>query len=66
VCAEASIVSRAVAADFFLNFGVWRSLLITYSAHTKVLSTIMPKAFVWKRSRISMLKVEAILQSFIP
>jgi hypothetical protein len=29
-------------------------------------STIMRKAFDWKRSRISLLEVEAILQSCIP
>jgi hypothetical protein len=28
-------------------------------------STIMSKAFDWKRSRISMLEVEAVVQSFI-
>jgi hypothetical protein len=37
VCAEASTVLRAVAADFFFNDGIWRPLLIivfgTYLGH---------------------------------
>jgi hypothetical protein len=56
MCAEASTVLRAVAADF-LTVGVWRSLRIT---------TIMRIAFDWKRFRISMLEVEAVPQSCIP
>jgi hypothetical protein len=58
MCAEASTVLRAVAADFFFNcwhFGTYQGA-----------STIMPKAFDWIRSRISMLEVEAVPQSSIP
>jgi hypothetical protein len=65
VCAEASNVLRAVAEDF-LSVGVWRSLRITLLDTYQGASTIMPKAFVWKHSRISVLEVEAVPMSFIP
>jgi hypothetical protein len=53
MCAEASTVLRAVAADFF---GVWKSLRITVFGPYQGASTIMHKAYDWKRSRISVLK----------
>jgi hypothetical protein len=57
-------VFRAVA-DFFLTV-VWRSLQITVFGTYQDASTIVRKAFDWKRSRISMLEVESVLQSCIP
>jgi hypothetical protein len=45
---------------------VWRSLWITVFGMYQGASTNMHKAFDWKRSRISMLEVEAIPQSCIP
>jgi hypothetical protein len=57
---------RAVAAHFSLTIGIWRSLWITVFGTYQGASTIMRKAFDWKRSRISMLEVEAVPQSFIP
>jgi hypothetical protein len=59
VCAEASTILRAVAANFFLTVGIWRSLRITAFGTYQGASTIMRKAFDWKRSRISMLDVES-------
>jgi hypothetical protein len=53
---------RAVAADFFL-VGVWKSLPVTIFSTNQGVSTIKRKAFDWKHSRISMLKVEAVPQS---
>jgi hypothetical protein len=66
MCAEASTVLRAIAADFFFN--CWyleipsdnRIRHIPWCFHCHV------KAFDWKRSRISMLEVEAVPQSCIP
>jgi hypothetical protein len=66
VCAEASTVLRAVAADFLLTVAVWRSLRITIFSTYPGTSTIMRKAFNWKRSRISMLEVEAGPLSYVP
>jgi hypothetical protein len=66
MCAEASTVLRAVAADFFLTVGIWRSLRITVFGTYQGASTIMGKAFDWKHSRISMSEVEAMPQSYIP
>jgi hypothetical protein len=66
MCAEASTVLRAVAADFFLTVGIWRSLRITVFGTYQGASTIMRKAPDWKRSRIPMLEVEAGPQSSIP
>jgi hypothetical protein len=60
MCAEVSAVLRAVVADFFFTVGIWRSLRITVLGTYKATSTIMRKAFNWKRSRISMLEVEAV------
>jgi hypothetical protein len=62
VCAEVSTVLRAVVADLF---GIWKSLQITVFATYQGASTIMRKAFDWKRSRISVLEVEAVPQSCI-
>jgi hypothetical protein len=66
MCVEASTVLRAVAADFFLLVGIWRSLRITVFDSYQGVSTIMRKAFDWKRSRISMLELKAVPQSCIP
>jgi hypothetical protein len=82
MCAEASTVLRAVAADFFFNcwyleipsdnrissltVGIWRSLRITVFGTYQGVYTIMRKAFDRKRSRISMLGVEAVPQNCIP
>jgi hypothetical protein len=63
VCAEVSTVLRAVAAKFSLTVGVWRFLRITVFGTYQGASTVMRKAFDWKRSRISMLEVEAVPQS---
>jgi hypothetical protein len=63
MCAEASIVLRAVAVDFLFNCCIWRSLWITVFGTCQGASTIMRKAFDWKRSTISMLEVEAVPQS---
>jgi hypothetical protein len=62
MCAEASTVLRAVAAEFFFYCGIWRSLRITVFGIYQGASTIMRKAFDWKRSRSSMLEVEAVPQ----
>jgi hypothetical protein len=66
VCAEASSVLIAVAADCSLAVGVWRSLRITAFGTYQGASAIMRKAFDWKRSRIPVLEVEAVPQSCIP
>jgi hypothetical protein len=64
VCAEASIVLRAVAAYFFfLTVGVWRSFRITVFGTNQGGSTIMSKAFDWKRFWISILEVQAVSQT---
>jgi hypothetical protein len=60
MCAEASTVLRAVAADFFFNCWYLEILRITVFDTYQGASTIMRKAFDWKRSRISMLEVEAV------
>jgi hypothetical protein len=52
MCAEASTILRAVAADFSFNVGIWRSLRKTVFGTHQGASTIMRKAFNWKRSRI--------------
>jgi hypothetical protein len=44
----------------YLTVGIWRSLRKTEFDTYQGESTIMQKAFDWKRSRISMLEVEAI------
>jgi hypothetical protein len=50
-------VLRAVAADFFLTFGVWRSLRITVFGTYQGASTIIRKAFDLKLSKIYILEV---------
>jgi hypothetical protein len=65
VCAEASTVLTAVAADFFCT--CWciditsDNVFGTYQGA----STILRKAFNWKRSRISVLEVKALPQSCV-
>jgi hypothetical protein len=66
MCDEVSTILRAVAGDFSLTVGVWRSLRITVFGTYQGVSTIMRKAFGWKRYSISMLEVEAIPHSCIP
>jgi hypothetical protein len=66
VCAEASIVLTAVAGGLSsLTVAIWRVLQITVFGTYQGASTIMHKAFDWKRSRISVLEVEAVPQSCI-
>jgi hypothetical protein len=50
MCAEASTILRAVAADFLFN-RIWRSLPITVFCTYSDAYTIMRKAFDWKGSR---------------
>jgi hypothetical protein len=66
VCAEASTVLRAVAADFFSN--CWYLVIPSDNRilHIPRCVHIMRKDFDWKRSRISMLEVKAVPQSRIP
>jgi hypothetical protein len=64
MCAEASTVLRAVAADFFFNCCYLEIPSNNCIEHMP--TTIMRKAFDWKHSRISMLEVEAVPQSYIP
>jgi hypothetical protein len=66
VCSEASTVLRAVEEDFFLTVGIWRFLRITVFGTYQGASSRMRKASDWKRSRISILEVEAVPQSCIP
>jgi hypothetical protein len=47
MCAEASTILKAVAADFFLTVGVWKSLQITVFGTYQGAFTIMHKAFDW-------------------
>jgi hypothetical protein len=64
MCAEASTILRAVAADFFFNrwyLEIPSDIFGTYQGA----STIMRKAFDWTCSRMSMLEVEAVPQSCI-
>jgi hypothetical protein len=63
MCAEAITMLRAVAAD--LTVGIWRSLGTTVFGTYQGASTVMRKAFDWKRS-ISVLEVEAVPQNCIP
>jgi hypothetical protein len=60
MCAEASTILRAVAADFFVNRWYLEIPSDNRIRHEPGASTIMRKAFDWKRSRISMLEVEAV------
>jgi hypothetical protein len=57
MCAEASTVLGAVAAEFSFNCWISRSLRIAVFGTYQGASTIMRKSFDWKRSRISMLEV---------
>jgi hypothetical protein len=57
---------RAVAADFFFNCWYLEIPSKTVFGTYQGASTIMRKAFDWKRSRISMFEVEAVPQSCIP
>jgi hypothetical protein len=66
MCAEASTVLRAVAADFFCNCWYLETPQITVFGTYQGASTVMRKTFNWKRYRISMLEVEAVPQSCIP
>jgi hypothetical protein len=66
MCAEASTVLRAVAADFFFNYWCLEIPSETVFGTYQGVSTIMRKAFGWKRSMMSMLEVEAVPQSCIP
>jgi hypothetical protein len=50
MCAEASTVLRAVAADFYFNVRIWRFLRITAFDTYQGASTIMRKAFDWRSS----------------
>jgi hypothetical protein len=63
MCAEASTILRAVAADFFFNCWYWRSLRITVFGTYRGASTITRKAFDWKSSMIFMLEAETVPQS---
>jgi hypothetical protein len=65
VFAEASTVLRAVAADFFFNCWYLEIPRIIVFGTYQGASTIMRKAFDWKRSTISMLEVEAVLQNCV-
>jgi hypothetical protein len=65
MCAEASSVLRAVAADLFFNCRYLEIPSDSRIRHLHGASTIMRKAFDWKRSRISTLEVEAVPQSCI-
>jgi hypothetical protein len=60
VCAEASAVLRAVVEDFFFNCSCLENLSATVFGTYQDVSTIMRKAFDWKRFGISMLEVEAV------
>jgi hypothetical protein len=66
VSAEASTVLKAVVADFFFNH--WCSEIPSDNSiqHIPSASIIMRKAFDWKHSRLSMVEVEDICQSYTP
>jgi hypothetical protein len=66
VCSEASAVVRAVAAYCSLTEGICRSRPIRVFGTHRGASTITRRALHWKRSRISMLDVEAAPHSSIP
>jgi hypothetical protein len=66
MCAEASTVLRAVAADF--SFSCWY-LEIPLDNRIRYIPMCVhyhAQAFDWKRSRISMLEIETVPQSCIP
>jgi hypothetical protein len=64
MCAEASTVLRAVAADFFFNR--WYLEILSDNRIRHVPRCVQGEAFDWKLSRISMLEVEAVPQRCIP
>jgi hypothetical protein len=66
MCAEASTILGAVAADFFFNCWYLEILSDNRTRYYQGASTIMRKAFDWNLSKISMLEVEAVPQSCIP
>jgi hypothetical protein len=66
VCAEASTVLRSAAANFIFNCWYLEILWITIFSTYQGAYTIMRKALDRKHSRISMLEVEAVPQSYIP
>jgi hypothetical protein len=59
---ETSDILVVVAEDFFLKEGVWRSRWMWLFGTYHGASTIMRRAFDWKRSSISMLDVDAVPQ----
>jgi hypothetical protein len=59
VYTEARAVLRAVTTGSSLNVGVWKSLRIIVFGTYQGASTVVRKTLDWKRSRISMLVVEA-------
>jgi hypothetical protein len=65
MCAEASTILRAVAADFFFNCWYLETPTDNRILHQGTF-TIKRKVFDWKCSRISVLEVEAVPQSCIP
>jgi hypothetical protein len=65
VCAEASAVLRAVAADLF-NCWYLEVPSDNRIGHVPRCVHYMRKAFDWKRSRISMLEVEAVPHICVP
>jgi hypothetical protein len=66
VCAEANSVLRAAEADFFFKYWCLEIPSDNRIRRIPSASTIMCKAFDWKRSRIFMLELEAVPQSCIP
>jgi hypothetical protein len=65
VCAEASTVLRDVAADFLFSYWYLEIPSDNSIQHIPCASTIMHKTLDWKRSRISVLEVEAVTHSCI-
>jgi hypothetical protein len=63
VCAETSTVLRALAADLFFNYGYMEIPLDNLFGTYQGASTVMHKAFDWKRSRIFVMELEALPQS---
>jgi hypothetical protein len=59
VCAEARAILRAVAADFFVNCRCVEIPIPVFGTYQGA-STIMRKAFHWKRSRFYMLESREI------
>jgi hypothetical protein len=66
MCAEASSILGAVAANFFFNCWYLEIPLNNRIRHIPRCVRYMRKTLDWKRSRISMLEVEAVPQSCIP